>query len=194
MSNPNAVPRPAVIRLFLAEGRPDGFRMVERSNWPGLGLVCSRADYLQTRRREEWSRPGVYFLSASGSHEERARLYVGEADDVRDRVDNHVKNKDFWTSVVAFTSKDGNLNKAHVRYLEARLLNLAAQADRVALVNSTAPPLPRLSEADIAAIEGYLSEMLAILPLLGVVAFEALERQAPAGQRLTLSGKNAQGT
>ena len=194
MSNPNAVPRPAVIRLFLAEGRPDGFRMVERSNWTGLGLVCSRADYLHARRREEWSRPGVYFLSASGSHEERARLYVGEADDVRDRVDNHVKNKDFWTSVVAFTSKDGNLNKAHVRYLEARLLNLAAQADRVALVNSTAPPLPRLSEADIAEIEGYLSEMLVILPLLGVVAFEALERQAPAGQRLTLSGKNAQGT
>lgn len=108
-------------------------------------------------------------------------------------MDNHVKNKDFWTSVVAFTSKDGNLNKAHVRYLTARLLQLAAQADRVALMNSTPPPLPRVSEADIAEIEGYLSEMLVILPLLGVAAFEALEREAPAGQRLTLSGKNAQG-
>lgn len=189
-----ATPRPAVIRLFLAEGKADGFRMVERSNWTGLGLVCSRADYLHARRREEWSRPGVYFLSALGSQEERARLYVGEADDVRDRVDNHVKNKDFWTNVVAFTSKDGNLNKAHVRYLEARLLSLAGRADRVTLLNGTAPPLPRLSEADIAEIEGYLSEMLVILPLLGVVAFEALEREAPVGQRLVLTGKGAQGT
>jgi hypothetical protein len=168
--------------------------MIEKSNWTGLGLVCSRADYLRVRRREEWSRPGVYLLTAQPDDVERGRLYVGEADDVGGRVDNHVKNKDFWSTVVAFTSKDGNLNKAHVRYLEARLLTLAAKADRVVLLNGTAPALPRLSEADIAEMEGYLSEMLIVLPLVGVIAFESLERQAPAGQRLVLTGKSAQGT
>lgn len=186
--------RPAVIRVFLAQGRADGFRMIEKSNWTGLGLVCSRADYLLVRRREEWSRPGVYLLTAQPSDVERGRLYVGEADDVGGRVDNHVKNKDFWSTVVAFTSEDGNLNKAHVRYLEARLLTLAGLADRVLLLNGTAPPLPRLSEADAAEMEGYLSEMLVVLPLVGVVAFEALERQAPVGQRLILNGKDAKGT
>ena len=29
-------------------------------------------------------------------------LYIGEADDVRHRVDGHVKSKDFWTHAVAF--------------------------------------------------------------------------------------------
>jgi len=84
---------------------------------------------------------------------------------VRERVDIHVKGKDFWTNVIAFTSKDNNLNKAHVRYLEARLLQLAARAGRVTLDNGTAPPLPRLSEADIADMAGFLAEMLVILPL-----------------------------
>lgn len=168
--------------------------MIEKSNWTGLGLVCSRADYLLVRRREEWSRPGVYLLTAQPDDVERGRLYVGEADDVGGRVDNHVKNKDFWSTVVAFTSKDDNLNKAHVRYLESRLLALAAKADRVVLLNGTAPPLPRLSEADVAEMEGYLSEMLVVLPLVGVVAFESLERQAPSGQRLVLTGKGATGT
>lgn len=185
-------PRPAVIRVFLAQGRADGFRMIEKSNWTGLGLVCSRADYLQVRGREEWSRPGVYLLTAQPDDVEQPRLYVGEADDVRGRVDNHVKNRDFWSTVIAFTSKDGNLNKAHVRYLEARLLALAAQADRVLLLNGTAPPVPRLSEADAAEIEGYLSEMLVVLPLVGVVAFESLERKASVTQRLVLTGKGAQ--
>jgi len=181
-----------VIRLFLAQGTAEGFRMIEKSNWTGLGLVSSRADYLDARQREEWARPGVYFLTADGEDIFRPLLYVGEADDVRNRVDSHVKNKDFWTGVVAFTSKDGNLNKAHVRYLEARLLALAAAADRVTLLNGTGPALPRLSEADIAEMEGYLSEMLVMLPLAGVIAFQSVQRQQASGDDFVLTGRGAQ--
>jgi len=185
-------PRPAVIRLFLAQGAAEGFRMFEKSNWTGLGLVSSRADYLDARQREEWARPGVYFLTADGEDSARPVLHVGEADDVRNRVDDHVKHRDFWTSVVAFTSKEGNLNKAHVRYLEARLLALAAAADRVTLLNGTGPALPRLSEADIAEMEGYLSEMLVILPLAGIIAFQAVQRQHATGDDLVLTGRGSQ--
>src|SRR5690242_18054599 len=103
-------PRPSSIRVFLADGRADGLRLVEKSNWTGLALVCARADYGRVRQREEWSRPGVYLLTGAATDATlRHRLYVGEADDVRDRVDNHAKNKDFWTTVIAFTSKDENL-------------------------------------------------------------------------------------
>jgi hypothetical protein len=193
---PESLPsRPASIRIYLADGRADGFRLVEKSNWTGLGLVCSRSDYPRVRRREEWSRPGVYLLTAPARADSlRDLLYVGEADDVRDRMDNHLKNKDFWTGVIAFTSKDDNLNKAHVRYLEARLLQLASVADRAQVQNGTSPPTPRLSEADQADMEGYLAEMLVILPLLGVSAFDAIERQAPPSERLLLIGKDAQAT
>jgi hypothetical protein len=124
----------------------------------------------------------------------RSLLYLGEADDVRDRVDSHLKGKDFWTTVIAFTSKDDNLNKAHVRYLEVRLLGLATAADRVALTNGTAPALTRLSEADRADMEGYLDEMLVILPLLGVVAFEAIGPPAAEGLELRLISRDAQAT
>ena len=104
-------------------------------------------------------------------------------------MDSHLREKDFWTTVIAFTSKDDNLNKAHVRYLEARLLQLAKEADRAALKNGNGPAVPRLSEADQADMEGYLEEMLTILPLLGVSAFEALERQAEPQDQLRLSAR-----
>ena len=48
------------IRLYLADGRADGFRLVEKSNWTGLGLVSSRSDYPRARKRAEYGRPGVY--------------------------------------------------------------------------------------------------------------------------------------
>jgi Domain of unknown function (DUF4357) len=187
--------RPSSIHLFLADGRPDGLRLVEKSNWTGLGLVTSRSDYTRVRRRDEWSRPGVYLLIGPTEGETtKDMLYIGEADDVRDRLDHHIRNKEFWTSVIAFTSKDDNLNKAHVRYLEARLIQVAAEADRVAVENSTAPPLPRLSEADRADMEGYLAEMLVILPVLGVVAFESVARTAPAADSLRLMAKRCDAT
>jgi hypothetical protein len=183
------------IRLYLADGRADGFRLVEKSNWTGLGLVSSRSDYPKARKRAEYGRPGVYLLTGPPSGNVlKDQLYVGEADDVRDRVDQHAKGKDFWTTVIAFTSKDENLNKAHVRYLEARLVKLAAEAGRVAVLNGNAPALPKLSEPDRADMEAYLREMLVILPLLGVVAFEEIETQAREGVQFHLKGRGAQAT
>jgi hypothetical protein len=158
-------------------------------------LVSSRSDYPRARKRDEYSRPGVYFLTGPPSGIGlKGQLYIGEADDVRDRVDQHLKIKDFWTTVVAFTSKDENLNKAHVRYLEARLVQLASRAGRVNLLNGTVPALPRLSEPDRADMQAYLREMLVILPLLGVVAFEEINTQALPADRLHLKGKGAQAT
>jgi hypothetical protein len=109
----------------------------------------------------------------------RGHLYIGEADELRGRVDQQAKTKDFWTEAMAFTSKDANLNKAHVRYLEARLIGLAKQAKRAEIENNTEPPLPHLSEADRADMETYLDELLVVLPLLGVNAFEIPAAPAP---------------
>ncbi len=167
------------IRLYLVNCRADGLRLVEKSNWTGIGIVCSRSEYPTARNREEYTRPGVYvLLGPTLASATQNRVYVGEADQLRARIDSQVKTKDFWTQVVAFTSKDANLNKAHVRYLEARLIGLAGKAKRADLENGTAPPMPHLSEPDQAEIEAFLDEMLVILPILGITAFEILEESA----------------
>ncbi len=183
------------VRLFLADGTPDGLRSVEKSNWTGVATTCSRAQYPDplVRAREEFGRPGVYVLvgpSASGGT--RQAVYVGQADVARDRLDAHLRSKDFWTHLVLFSSKDANLNKAHVQYLEARLLELARRAKRADLENETLPSRPYLSEADTADAEFFLEDMLLIYPLLGVTAFEVVEEAPDRGSRLILRGKDTQ--
>jgi len=159
------------IRIFLADGTPDGLRLVEKSNWTGLGIVCPRSEYAEARQRTEFSRPGIYVLVGPGETA-LPQIYVGEAEELRTRLDNHQQNKDFWTRLVAFTSKDGNINKAHVRYLESRLVGLAHLAKRAEVGNGNAPALPALSEPDIADVENFLREMLLIFPILEVTAFQ----------------------
>jgi hypothetical protein len=181
------------IRLFLADGTPDGLWVVEKSNWTGLALMAPRSRYSALRTRSEVTGPGVYVLvGPPEGGAKSARIYVGETDVLRDRLDMHQKKKDFWTRVVIFTAKDANLNKAHVRYLESRLLSIAAEANRAELDNGSATTLPALSEADRADMEAFLADMLLIYPVLGLNAFEkADEGPAAPAERLYLTGKDA---
>ena len=175
-------PRPFNIRIFVAEGLPDGLRFVEKSNWIGLGIVCPRGRYPHVKKRDEFSGSGVYILVGREGDDDRPKLYVGEAETVRARLDSHHANKDFWQQAIVFTTKGDPLNKAQVQYLEARLVELATANKRSRLDNSNIPSRPGLSEAEEAEIAGYLDEMLSLLPVLGIHAFERAEA-ASADQR-----------
>lgn len=173
-----AMPRPTSIRIFLAEGVSDGLRIVEKSNWTGRAVVAGRAQSKQALVRDELSQPGVYVLTGS-SDDGSPQLYIGEADVLRERLRQHVGgNKEFWTRFVAFSSSNEGLNKAHVRYLESRLIELARGANQWVVENATAPSPPPLSEPDRADAEWFLQEMLVIFPLLGIDAFESAASQA----------------
>lgn len=157
------------VTIFIPSGDPDGLRLVGKSNWIGQGLVFPRALFGDARKREELDRTGVYVLSGPGA---LPRVYVGEGDGVLSRLDDHARKKDFWTHAVVFTSKDHDLNKAHVQYLEARLVALANEAKRCVLENGNIPQLPVLSEADQADAEAFLEDVLLCLPIVGVSYFE----------------------
>ena len=107
------------IRIFLANGEAAGVRVVEKSNWTGKALMAPRTRYKELRSRPDLDGPGVYLLiGPTESGVPATRVYIGETDDLPGRLDSHNKNKDFWNRVIVFTSKDANLNKAHIRHLE----------------------------------------------------------------------------
>lgn len=194
-------PRPTSIRIFLADGTPEGLRLVEKSNWTGRAVVANRSQLERALARGEMAQPGVYVLTGQ-TEDGAAKLYVGEADALGDRIKQHVSGKEFWTRMVAFTSTNEGLNKANVRYLEASLLALAKAANQWALDNGTFPAPPPLSEADRADAEWFLAEMLVIFPLLGIDAFESASNQASTTQTekakppltLYLNERGAEGT
>lgn len=185
------------IRIFLADGQADGVWVVEKSNWTGKALMAPRTQYRNLRARPDLVGSGVYVLfGPAESGLLPSRVYIGEADDLPGRLDSHNKNKDFWNRAIIFTSKDENLNKAHIRYLEACLIGLAKKANRAEVDNSNVGSLPKLSEPDTAEVEAFLDEMLLIYPVLGVQVFQRAEEQPSSSVRLYLVGKdtNAEGT
>ena len=177
------------VRIFIPTGEPEGLRVIEKSNWTGLGLFFPRSLYSDVRRREELYRTGVYILWGPSESGQLTCAYVGEGDALRQRLDSHFQKKEFWTHGVVFTSKDQNLNKAHVRHIEARLVSLAAEVKRCELDNRNIPHPPSLSDADRADAELFLADILLCLPVLGVTFFERPSAEPLSIGRLFLSSK-----
>ena len=180
------------VRIFFPSGNPEGLRIIKKSNRLAQGVVFPRSLFVEARNREELRRTGVYILWESGGSGQLPRVYVGESDVLRPRLDSHARSKDFWTHGVAFTSRDRSFNKAHVQYLEARLVQLAAEAKRCELDNGNIPQTPSLSDAETADAEAYLSDILLCLPIMGVSFFETPRKPTRKVQRLYLRGKGIQ--
>ena len=182
------------VRIFLPSGNPEGLQVIEKLNWTGQGLVFPRSSLFddddKVRIREKLSRTGVYVLWEPSESEQMRRVYVGEGDVLLGRIESHAKGKDFWTHAAAFSSKDQNLNKAHIRYLEARLVRLADQFKRCELDNGNVPKIPSLSDADTAYAEEYLAYMLLCLRVVGVNFFEQPSAQSEKSKDLFLNTRD----
>lgn len=164
--------KPFSLRIFVADGDPDGLRVVERTNWVGKAIVFPRTLLPKLKQRPELNQTGVYLLLGPREDGEGEMLYIGEGDPVRPRLESHYAQKDFWNRAVCFVAVPGQLNKAHVQFLEANLIRMARDAKRLPLDNANQPAEPSLSEADTADMRVFLENMLGMLPVLGVHAFE----------------------
>jgi hypothetical protein len=176
--------RPFSIRIFVPDGDPDGLRVLEKSNWTGAGIVFNRTNYKQVVGRPEFERTGVYVLIGTSEESALPTVYIGEGDPVKDRLNQHYSKKEFWDWAVFFVTKDSSLNKAHVKHLEARLLQLARDAKQCKLDNCGSSLPPTLTEAETADVENFLLDMLSIFPLVGVGVFEKTETRPKARHEL----------
>ena len=161
------------LKLFLVDGVPQGLLTAEIMNWTGHVITGSRGKLTELIQRPEAKRAGVYLLAGPDTGTGvGTQIYLGETDDVAARLKLHNKSedkggKDFWERVCIITSKDANLTKGHVKYLESRLITVAQAAGRCVLVNGTDPQYENLPEADRSDMEFFLDQIQTLLPVLG---------------------------
>ena len=165
---------PFTIRIFVADGNPEGIRIIDRMNWTGQSIVFPRSEWVTAKNRDNFLNTGIYILVGYESDDELPDIYIGQSDILKHRIDQHVSQKDFWDWAICFISGSNNatLNRAHVTWLEWALIQKATEAGRSHLKNNTNPSEPNLSESEKADMKIYLKEIYQILPLVGLRAFE----------------------
>jgi hypothetical protein len=162
------------ISLFLMDGTPEGVVACELYNWTGKGFRIPRSRLRDLSQRQDLRKAGVYFLVGK-NEEDSDVVYIGEAEDVYKRILQH-QDKDFWSEALAFVSKDDNLNKAHIKYLEFRLHKKAVEASRCELFNNNTPNCPTISEPDQAAMSEFAENLRLLVGAMGYKIFQSLTK------------------
>ncbi len=176
------------IQLYLVDGTPAGLRIATIHGWTGQVLVASQTAFRAMLRRSEADRTGVYVLFGPDLMGiGKVRAYIGEADIVSQRIAQSANQRDFWETALIVTTSDDALTKGDVRYLEARMIELAAQSGRVVLENGNAPSADqkRLPESGKANMEAFLANLRVILPVIG------LEMLRPAATQVVANASAA---
>jgi len=177
----------ATIRLFLLHGDPKQLRTAEIINWTGKALAAPRTEFQSLLERKELIGSGIYVLTGTDPNTGREQAYVGEAEVLRERLPHH-KGKDFWQQVIAFVSKDENLTKSHIRYLEGRLIENTKAAGRFEMINSQASGA-LLPESDRHDMELFLTKVEQLLPVLGCDIVTPIAKLSLVGNRSGVDGK-----
>lgn len=162
------------IKLFLADGTPGGIITAEIINWTGHVISAPRSRLAELLARPEAARPGLYVLVGEALDGSGPLAYIGETENLGERLKAHATDgkggKDFWDKAYVISSKDANLTKGHLRFVESRLINQALAAHRIPLENQkgTQSEYGVLPEADQADMLYFIEQIKLILPVLGL--------------------------
>ena len=172
------------IELYLVNGTADSIITAELSNWNGKAIKIPRIE-VSSCKREDICGAGVYFLFCKEDDGTDA-VYIGEAENVKERLIQHIrdnqadKEKYYWTTAVLFTGRD--LNKALIRYLENRLVEIARSSNRYKVLTKNTYKNTVLKESQISAMDEFIENIKVLLNALGYKVLEPLVVQNATGK------------
>ena len=162
------------IELFLVNGTADSLITAELSNWNGKALKIPRIE-VASCSRDDITQAGVYFLFCK-EDDGSDSVYIGEAENVKERLVQHLrdyqseKEKYYWNTAVIFIGRD--LNKALIRYLENRFVEIARSCKRYAVLTKNTSRNTVMKESQIAVMEEFVDNVKTLINALGYKVLE----------------------
>lgn len=180
-----------VIQLLVPTGNPNGLKIVGITGWSGKCFIVPRQKLKDLKEYPDIGKPGLYILFGQDEVTGHKLAYIGESETFFNRVNSHDSHKDFWDTAVIFT---GELNRAHVKYLEHRATSLAVSAKRVKIQNKVQPQENSLSDYDKVAVNQYFENVQFLLSTFYYEIFDSIESSIADESIYFLKGKGFEAT
>lgn len=161
------------INMFIFGGNPNGRIMCELSNWNGRVYKISRNELSMFAERNDCQNTGLYFLFGNDI-DKGETVYIGEAEQMMDRLKQHLKDNEYWNECIVVISKDNHLNKAHIKYMENKFYLLAKNIERYAVTNASVPTCSSVSEYDKAMLDEFIEHTKLLVNTLGKKVFDEI--------------------
>ncbi|MCE7792207.1 GIY-YIG nuclease family protein [Salipaludibacillus sp. CUR1] len=180
------------IQIFMPDGSPTSYKIAEITTRIVQLILIPRNKLTEMGNREEVNNVGVYFLFGRGETDNKASVYIGEAENCFERLKQHNRdsNKDFWNVAILAVTKTSSFTKSHVKFLESFCYQEAKKVDRYNVVNGNTPTQSRLSEPMVADLMDNFDTMKTLLSALGYPIFERVANET-SEELLYCKGKDA---
>lgn len=177
------------IEFFLVNGTADSIITAELSNWNGKAIKIPRIE-VPSCKRDDICGPGVYFLFCK-EDDGSDSVYIGEAENIKERLVQHIrdnqanKEKYYWNTAVLFTGRD--LNKALIRYLEYRLVDMSRNSNRYKVLTKNTYKNTVMKESQVSAMEEFIENIKILINALGYKVLEPLVVKSTSGSTADVS-------
>ena len=187
--------RAQTIQIFLPKGEPNGVRQAEITTRTVRVYDIPRGELSSLPPETKLNVQGVYFLV--NDNEDEPQVYVGESDNVKKRLNDHLSSKAFWDRAIVAISSSDAWTKAHVLLLEHSAIEAAAKSRRYKLENSQSGRLSNVPTPLRADCEEYFDTIEILLSTLGYpfLSVPRLRSDAPESRTYFLprNGSDARG-
>lgn len=165
------------ITTYLIDENPQGSQYSFISNRTCKMYLIPRANIALVNEREELQRPAFYILIGENERLD-PKAYLGETENFKDRVKDHDSKKDFWQKALIFISKDGDITKADVQYLEYLGINEAKKAKQYDIEeNKQKPNAPNLPEHQRDTMDSFFEDIKLLTSFTGYKIFDIVEQK-----------------
>jgi len=167
---------PRTIEIFLPDGEPTGVKVahIRNRNIDVTYIPRARLNDPKVKGREALQGVGIYLLAGSPEEHAKPKVYIGEAEIVHNRLQQHNASKDFWNYAIAITSNNKHLTKTHVKFLEWLCHSKAVVANRCIIENGNVPNKPHTPESTEADLYDNYETIELLVATMGLPIFQSL--------------------
>ena len=181
------------VTTYLIDGDPKGTQYAFISNKICQMFVVPRSNLAYLNTQEKLQKPAFYILLGE-DEATKPQAYIGETENFRERVKDHDSKKSFWQKALIFVSKDADMTKADVQYLEYKAISEAKNANIFVLNdNKQTPKAPNLPEYQKDSMDEFFEDVKFLAAFVGCNIFEVVQEEKEHLFYATGRGCNAKG-
>ena len=160
------------VTTYLIDGDPKGTQYAFISNKICQMFVVPRSNLSYLNTQEKLQKPAFYILLGE-DESTKPQAYIGETENFKERVKDHDSKKAFWQKALIFVSKDADMTKADVQYIEYKAITEAKKANAFVLSdNKQIPKAPNLPEHQQDSMDEFFEDVKFLASFIGCNIFE----------------------